>query len=74
MAKVTIELEDEQIDAIILKELKWGIDKMEEDLEHRANGVGMCVFDNDPVKDIQYINQYISAFKLIYDYYGGEVD
>jgi hypothetical protein len=72
--KMTFELEDEQVDAILVHELKNSIRSLEENLEERANGDGISVFDSDPVKDIQYINEYVSAFKLVLDWYGGEVD
>jgi len=71
MAKVTFELEDEQVDAIIIQELKGAINRLEEDLEMRSDGRGLAVFDNDPVKDVIYIQEYISAFKLVLDWYGG---
>jgi phosphoserine aminotransferase len=72
--KVTFEMEDEQVDAILVSQLKQTIEGLEESLEQRANGVGISIFDSDPIEDIQYLNQYISAFKLALDWYGGEVD
>jgi hypothetical protein len=72
--KVTFEMEDEQVDAIIVQQLKQSIEGLEQSLEERSNGDGICVFDSDPVKDIQYISEYISAFKLALDWYGGDVD
>lgn len=71
MSKVTIELEDEQIDAIVIEELKWAVDLFEKDLDLRSEGRGTSIFDNDPVKDVAYIQEYISAFKLVLDWYGG---
>lgn len=71
--KMTFELEDEQVDAILVNQLKQTIVGLEESLEQRANGDGLSIFDSDPIKDIQYINEYISAFKLALDWYGGEV-
>lgn len=73
MSKVTFELEDEQVDAIIIAELKWAINSFEKDLDFRSEGLGLAIFDNDPVKDVSYIQEYISAFKLILDYYGGSL-
>jgi len=71
MSKITFGLEDEQVDAIIIQELKWTIDTFEKDLEFRSEGVGLSIFDSDPVKDVTYIQEYISAFKLVLDWYGG---
>lgn len=73
MSKVTFEMEDEQVDAIIIDELKSAIDSFEKDLEFRSEGLGLAIFDNDPVKDVSYIQEYISAFKLVLDYYGGNL-
>lgn len=73
MSKITFELEDEQVDAIIIQELKWAINAYEKDLERRSEGLGLAIFDNDPVKDVAYIQEYISAFKLVLDYYGGNL-
>ena len=70
MAKITFELEDEQVDAIVIKELKWAINTFENDLEERSEGRGLAIFDNDPIKDVAYIQEYISAFKLVLDWYG----
>ena len=74
MSKITFELEDEQVDAIVIQELKWAIDSFEKDLEFRSEGVGLSIFDSDPVKDVAYIQEYISAFKLVLDWYGGSYD
>lgn len=71
MSKITFELEDEQVDAIVIQELKSAIAGYEENLEERSNGTGLMIFDNDPVKDVAYIQEYISAFKLVLDWYGG---
>jgi len=71
MSKVTFELEDEQVDTIVIQELKWAIIRFEEDLKNRSEGQGPGVFDSDPVKDVAYIQEYISAFKLVLDWYGG---
>ena len=71
--KVTFEMVDEQVDAIMLQELKQTIETFEDDLYDRENGDGLCIFDTDPIKDIQIINEHLSAFKLIYDYYGGNL-
>ena len=73
MSKITFEMEDEQVDAIIIHELKSAIDSFEKDLEFRSEGLGLAIFDNDPVKDVSYIQEYISAFKLVLDYYGGSL-
>lgn len=71
MSKIMIEMEDEQIDAIVVQEMEKCIKGFERDLELRTEGEGLAIFDNDPIKDIQYIQEHISAIKLVVKYYGG---
>ena len=71
MNKIMIEMVDEQIDAIVVQEIKNCIKGFERDLELRTDGKGLAIFDNDPVVDVMYIQKYIDAFRLVVDYYGG---
>lgn len=71
MSKVMIEMEDEQVDSIVVQEIKNCIKGFERDLELRTDGKGLAIFDNDPVKDVLYIQEHISAFKLVVKCYGG---
>lgn len=68
--KVMVEMEDEQVDSIIVQELKYDLETFERDLEDRANGEGMAVFDSDPIKDVEYILEHIRAFRTVLEYYG----
>jgi len=34
----------------------------------------MSIFDNDPKADVVYLNEYIEAFKLVFEYHGGKLD
>ena len=70
MPKVMIEMEHEQVDAIIIQELKSGLEGFEHDVELRANGEGMAIFDSDPIKDVEYILEHIRAFQTVLEYYG----
>lgn len=70
MSKIMIQMEDEQIDAIVVQEIKNCIKGFERDLELRKDGKGLSIFDNDPVVDVMYIQKYIDAFRLVADYYG----
>lgn len=69
--KVVFEMEPEQVDKIIVMELKQHIEWFIKDLERRGSGVGMSIFDQDPVKDVEYIEEYIKAFTTVVEYYGG---
>lgn len=70
MSKIMIQMEDEQIDAIVVQEIKNSIKGFERDLELRTDGKGLAIFDNDPVVDVVYIQKYIDAFRLVLEYYG----
>lgn len=70
----TLTVEPEQVDAIIISELKSNIDSLERNLESTqdADEDYLGVFDNDPKKDADMIVQHIEALKMIIEYYGGE--
>lgn len=71
-----ITLEPEQVDAIIIGELKESIDSLENDLvsiaDHR-DGYYLGIFDSDPNIDADRIVQHIEAMKLILSFYAGEL-
>ena len=69
--KVVFEMEPEQVDKIMVTELKQHIQWFNNDLEKRKSGMGMSIFDQDPVKDVEYIEEYIKAFTTVVEYYGG---
>jgi hypothetical protein len=71
MSKIMIEMDPEQVDAIIIQELNQAIDLFEQSMELRTRAGGLAVFDNDPIKDVIYIQEHISAIKLVVKYYGG---
>jgi bifunctional DNA-binding transcriptional regulator/antitoxin component of YhaV-PrlF toxin-antitoxin module len=71
MSKVMIEMEDEQIDAIVIQELKNAIESFEQSIEERSNGEGLAFFDNDPIKDIDFLLDHVRAFTTVLEYYGG---
>lgn len=70
MSKITFELEEEQVDSIVIQELQRSLELFEKDIEERSNDTGLAIFDHDPVKDVLYIQEHVSALKLILEYYG----
>ena len=70
MNKIMIEMVDEQIDAIVVQEIKNCIKGFERDLELRKEGKGLVIFDNDPVVDMMYIEKYIDGCRLVLEYHG----
>jgi len=68
-------MEPEQVDAIIIAELKSNIDSLERDLENIQcvpDDDYLGVFDHDKNKDAMLIVQHIEAIKLVLSYYSGE--
>ena len=70
MQKVMIELEDEQVDAIVIQELKNAIASFEQSIEERSNGEGLAWYDTDPVKDVNYLVEQVRAFTTVLEYFG----
>lgn len=70
MQKVMIELEDEQVDAIVIQELKNAIALFEQSIEERSNGEGLAWYDNDPIKDVNYLVEHVRAFTTVLEYFG----
>jgi hypothetical protein len=66
----TIQLEYEQVDAIVIGELKSTYYTMQQDYEKES---GMRVFVNDVEEDRKRIKKYMKALKMIIDWYGGKV-
>lgn len=73
--KHVIEMEPEQVDAIVVAELRSSIDSLEQDLERNQDipeDDYLGVFDNDKNLDAARIVEYIEALKLVLSYYSGE--
>ena len=70
----TIEMEDEQVDAIFVQQLKEQYGSMKESLEHRQNSAGCVneeefgVFVNDKNADIVEIQSHIDALAKVLSY------
>ena len=69
MAKVTVQLEDDTIDKIVLDELKWCLQSLKTDLRNRKANRGIAVFDMDRKEDIKALKEHINAFKLVIQYH-----
>lgn len=66
MSKLTIELEPEQIDVIVVADLKWHLDRFRQDLKLDKPRI----FHLDPVKDKKKIKKMILAIRRVLSYYG----
>ena len=68
--KMTFELEYEQVDAIVIAELKSTYETMKKDYEKES---GMRVFVNDIEEDRKKIMKYMKSLERIIKWYGGSV-
>ena len=66
MSKITIELEPEQIDVIVVEDLKWHLDRFRQDLKLDKPRI----FHVDPVKDKKKIKKMILAMRKVLSHYG----
>lgn len=70
--KFMLEVEPEQVDAIVLQSLNEALEMMEKDFEDRVdNDSQLGIFSNDRLEDITRIQSHIDAFKKVISYYGG---
>ena len=68
-----INLEPEQVDSIVIQEMRYHIDSLERDYElANSGGEYLGVFDNDPIQDALLIAEHIEAFEKVLRYYSGE--
>ena len=66
-----IELHDETLNDIMCQELKRHLAWFKTDIKARKKGKGLAYFHIDPKKDVEEIQKYANAFKLVLEYYGG---
>ena len=72
--KVMVEMEWEQIDAIVVQELKGIHTNLTNDLNKLDNDESrLAVFDHDEIKERALLKEHIAACKLLLAYYGVEV-
>lgn len=68
--KKTIELDWEQVDQIVIDELKQHLELIQADLSRRIQGQIGGIFEHDFDLDKKIAKKHIKAFKLILSYYG----
>ena len=72
--KITVELDWDTIDRIMICSIKSLVESLEADLEKRKDDTGMAIFEKNKKKDIALIEKHIEAFKLVLKYYGETVE
>jgi hypothetical protein len=68
--KIDIDIDTDQVDKIVSKQLELMLESLEDDLERRKEGTGMSIFDSDLDTDVKIIKKHIKAFKTVLKYYG----
>ena len=69
----TLDVTWEQVDYIIINELKKQVDDLNQSLERREAGHGTAVFEHDSDKDVAMIRDRVRSFEQVLDYYGEKV-
>ena len=60
----------EQVDYIIVSELRKQIDDLNRNLEQREAGHGTAIFEHDINKDVALIRDRVRSFEQVLEYYG----
>lgn len=60
----------EQVDYIIVSELRKQIDDLNRNLEQREAGHGTAIFEHDIDKDVALIRDRVRSFEQVLEYYG----
>ena len=75
MPKVTVELDWDTVEGIVVSQLQEARDGLIHQLDdRRGKGYKGGIFDSDRKKDIVLIKAHIDAFELAITYFGGKVE
>ena len=66
----TIALVDEQVEAIVVEELKSIYDGLYNNLQSRMDGIGYVYMDHDKNKDIAIMRDMMRSVSMVLDYMG----
>ena len=66
----TIQLVDEQVDAIVEEELKSMYDGLYNNIQSRMDGTGYVYMDHDKDKDIAIMRELMRSVSMVLDYMG----
>ena len=70
--KYTIEVEWEQVDALVQQELRESLKNLVSDWHKVTNDIDtISIFSMDKDAELEEIQKYIDAFELVLDYMGG---
>ena len=66
----TLNVTWDQVDYIIVSELRKQIDDLNRSLEQREAGHGTAIFEHDIDKDVAMIRDRVRSFEQVLEYYG----
>ena len=66
----TLNVTWEQVEYIIVSELRKQIDDLNRNLEQREAGHGTAIFEHDIDKDVAMIRDRVRSFEQVLEYYG----
>ena len=72
-SEYTLDVTWEQVDFIIVSELKKQVDDLNQSLERREAGHGIAIFEHDADKDVAMIRDRIRSFEQVLEYFGEKV-
>lgn len=69
---LTVEIDYDQADKIVIQNLKSLMEGLEHDYELRKEE-GMAIFEYDKKEDLKILKKHIKAFKTVLKYYGDDL-
>lgn len=70
MSMVTVKLDYDTVDGIVVDQLIDTLENLQTDLENRKAGHGLAIFEHDPKEDIKILRDHVDAFKIVLSYFG----
>ena len=67
---VTVEIDMDAADKIVVSNLNCMLECLENDYELRKEGRGMAIFEKDKEEDLKILKKHIKSFKTVLKYYG----
>jgi len=74
MSMVTVKLDHDTVDGIVVDQLIDTLENLQDDLEKRKDGSGLAIFEHDPKEDIKVLRDHVDAFKIVLSYFGHKRD
>jgi hypothetical protein len=70
---ITVEIDYDEADKIVVANLSSMLELLENDYELRKEDRGMVIFENDKKEDLKILKKHIKSFKTVLKYYEGDL-